>query len=120
MKKTMKDALKQSLKTEEQRIEERFSKAEGIFTSPIEKEPETIIKKISDPLIRDTFSMPKKDNDLIGEVKMRCMRAGVDTTKSEIVRAGIRQLAKLPADELCRLVESVEKLKPGPQKQEKR
>ncbi len=123
----MKDALKNSLKTEQKHVEERFTKADGIFSVPVEKiEPKVQLKEVQEekkPLeqvIRDTFSMPKKDGDLITEVRLRCMRAGIDTTRSEIVRAGIRHLANLPANELCKLIETIEKLKPGPQKQEKR
>lgn len=120
MKKTMKDALKNSLKTEEKHVEERFLKADGIFSVAAEKKPLESIKKPLEQVIRDTFSMPKRDGDLISEVRLRCMRAGIDTTRSEIVRAGIRHLATLPAEELCKLVEGIEKLKPGPQKQDKR
>ncbi len=119
MKKTMKDALKKSLQTEERRVEERFTKADGIFSVPPEKIESPVPKKPLEQVIRDTFSMPKKDGDLITEVRLRCMRAGIDTTRSEIVRAGIRHLAQLSSDELCRLIEGIEKLKPGPQKQVK-
>ena len=119
MKKTMKDALKKSLQTEEKHVEERFTKADGIFTVPTTKNENLEPKKPIEQVVRDTFSMPKKDGDLITEVRLRCMRAGIDTTRSEIVRAGIRHLAQLPSEDLCRLIESIEKLKPGPQKQEK-
>lgn len=120
MKKTMKDALKKSLQTEERHVEERFTKADGIFSVSTNKNETSEPKKPLEQVIRDTFSMPKRDGDLITEVRLRCMRAGIDTTRSEIVRAGIRHLAKLPADELCKIIEGIEKLKPGPQKQERR
>lgn len=116
-KKTMKDALKSSLKTEEKYVEERFIKADNIFSIASEKQAIESTKKQAELVIRDTFSMPKEDGELISEVRLRCMRAGIDTTRSEIVRAGIRQLAKLSHEELYKLVEGIEKLKPGPQKQ---
>lgn len=116
----MKDALKHSLETEEKQIEERFIKADGIFSPSLEKTVITEIKKPLEQVIRDTFSMPKTDGDLITEVRLRCMRAGIDTTRSEIVRAGIRHIAQLPPDELCKLISRIEKLKPGPQKQSRR
>ncbi len=116
----MKDALKNSLKTEEKHVEERFLKADGIFSVIPEKEVLPVNKKQHEQVIRDTFSMPKKDSELISEVRLRCMRAGIDTTRSEIVRASIRQFAKLAPEDLCKLVEELEKLKPGPPKQDKR
>jgi|JI7StandDraft_1071085.scaffolds.fasta_scaffold17727_4 hypothetical protein len=122
MKKTMKDALKNSLKNEERHVEERFIKADGIFSASIEKESKELldtIKKPTDLVIRDTFSMPKKDADLISEVRLKCMKAGIDTTRSEVVRAGIRHLSQLQSEELCKMIEGIEKLKPGPQKQSK-
>lgn len=115
--KDMKSALKKSLITEEEHIKDRFSKADQIFakTEPIKNEE----KKTVEPVIRDTFSMPKEDSTLIYEIKLKCMKAGIDTTKSEIVRAGIRQLATLSQNDLYKLVGAVEKLKPGPQKNSK-
>ena len=114
----MKDALKNSLKNEERHIEERFTKADGIFSNSIEKESKELLDA-KDLVIRDTFSMPKKDADLISEVRLKCMKAGIDTTRSEVVRAGIRHLSKLKSEELCKMIEDIEKLKPGPQKQSK-
>lgn len=119
MKKTMKDALKNSLKNEEKYVEERFIKADEIFSVANEKQSKELsnaVKKQTDLVIRDTFSMPKRDADLITEVRLKCMKAGIDITRSEIVRAGIRHLSQLRSEELCKMIENIEKLKPGPQK----
>ena len=124
MKKTMKDALKNSLKNEEKHVEERFIKADGIFSASNEKTTKEllveIIKKPAELVIRDTFSMPKKDADLINELRLKCMKAGMYTTRSEVVRVGIRYLAQLQTDDLYKMIENIDKLKPGPPKQNKR
>lgn len=111
MKSSMKDALKSSIKTEEQHINDRFAKADSLLARPTKTGTTKPVV-----VVRDTFSMPQDDNEMINQVRLRCMKAGIDTTRSEIVRAAIHQLAKLSQEDLEKTVGEIEKIKPGPQK----
>jgi len=52
--------------------------------------------KVKKPkLVRDSFTMPEGEYDLIAALKKRCLNAGVPAKKSEILRAAIANLAKL-------------------------
>jgi len=62
---------------------------------------------------RDLFSMPEADYVLIQQIRQRVMRAGLDSNKSEVVRAGLRLLHSLADDELQEAMASVERIKPG-------
>ena len=66
--------------------------------------------------IRDTFSMPQTDYDLIDSIKVRCMREGVGMNKSEILRAGLILLDKASTSDLVKAVSQVEKVRPGRRK----
>jgi hypothetical protein len=46
-------------------------------------------------LVRDSFTMPKTDFDLIAALKTRAIRLGRPAKKSELLRAGLRGLADL-------------------------
>ena len=65
---------------------------------------------------RDTFSMPIEDHEKIRELRTRCLKMGQDTTRSELVRAGILLLSKLNNSDLKEALEEVIKLKPGVKK----
>lgn len=64
-------------------------------------------------MVRDSFTMPEMDYSQLGELKKKCLRAGVHVKKSELLRAGLLNLAKLPDAALVKAVEAVEKLKTG-------
>lgn len=119
-KNSMKSALKQSLVQEAEHVEQRFDVAEKLFSRNL-KENEDFQKQIKEQksdisrqrVVRDTFSMPSSDCELIGEVKQRCLRLGMDTTRSEIVRAGIKYLSEVAENDLMEIIGKVVKLKPG-------
>jgi pyruvate/2-oxoglutarate dehydrogenase complex dihydrolipoamide acyltransferase (E2) component len=52
--------------------------------------------KVKKPkLVRDSFTMPEGEYELIAALKKRCLNAGVPVKKSEILRAAVANLAKL-------------------------
>lgn len=63
--------------------------------------------------IRDTFSIPQCDYNLIAHLRNQCLLQGIQTTKSEIVRAGLRALNGLTVDELKQAASKIEKVKTG-------
>ncbi len=64
-------------------------------------------------MVRDSFTMPEMDYSQLDVLKKKCLRAGIHVKKSELLRAGLLSLAKLPDAALIKAVEAVEKLKTG-------
>lgn len=57
--------------------------------------------------VRDTFTMPEPEYELIRALKKRCLGLGVAVKKSEVLRAGVAVLAALSDDRLTQAVTSV-------------
>ena len=75
-----------------------------------EKKPR---KEHKEKVVRDSFTMPQADYDLIAVLKEKTARAGVHAKKSELLRAGLQALSKLSAAQLKRAVADLEKIKTG-------
>ena len=64
-------------------------------------------------LIRDSFTIPKKENLVLDELKHRALRAGRAAKKSEILRAGITVLNAMSDSVLLAALSVVPSLKTG-------
>ncbi|MCR4299084.1 MAG: hypothetical protein NUV75_10110 [Gallionella sp.] len=64
-------------------------------------------------IVRDSFTMPQSEYQKIAEIKETCLEAGLSVKKSEVLRAGLRALAKLNAVQLQRALTGLEKIKTG-------
>lgn len=64
-------------------------------------------------MVRDSFTMPHNDYDLIAGIKERCLKAGVSTKKSEVLRAALQRLAALSDATLVKTIDGLEKIKTG-------
>jgi len=64
-------------------------------------------------VVRDSFTMPQNDYALISELKVKALNGGLHVKKSELLRAGLRLLAKSSAAQLKRVVTDLEKIKTG-------
>ncbi|MDF3834570.1 hypothetical protein P3W85_16630 [Cupriavidus basilensis] len=64
-------------------------------------------------VVRDSFTMPKSDYAKIAELKQRCLAAGVQVKKGELLRAGLQLLAAASAEQLMAAVAAVEAVKTG-------
>lgn len=115
MRKNITDKLKTSLENERKtvknksmnNINERFAKADNIFN----KDVTVINEKVS--VVRDTFTLPEKDYDLIDLCKNKLLENKISVTKSEIIRAGLIMLSKLKDNELVSSLKFVDKIKIG-------
>ncbi len=119
-KKDMKSALKNSLSVEEKSVQDRFEKAETLFgDNKMEGlSPEIKIRREEKiKVVRDSFTMPQTDYELITALKKRSLESGIQTTKSEILRAGLSALNQMTEVEFVRKIEAVEKIKTGRPKQ---
>ncbi len=78
------------------------------------QEPKALkAKKMKVALVRDSFTMPKDDLDLISTLKKRAMTLGVSAKKSEVLRAGIHALAGLTASQLTAALARLTPIKVG-------
>ncbi len=121
MKRDMKSALKGSLSMEEQTVKDRFEKAETLLG---EKRMPRVSKKENEKrseeqikVVRDSFTMPQSDYDLIMLLKKRALLAGNETNKSEVLRAGLLALNQMSETEFLDKISIVEKIKTGRPKQ---
>jgi hypothetical protein len=64
-------------------------------------------------VVRDSFTMPQIDYDLIAEIKQKALKAGLHVKKSELLRAGLQTLSKLNSAQLKLTVAKLEKIKTG-------
>jgi len=64
-------------------------------------------------VIRDSFTMPAADYELIGVLKERCIGLGAAMKKSELLRAGLAALQQLPDERLAEVVAAVYSVKTG-------
>ena len=81
-------------------------------------------KIISGKVVRDSFTMPLADYALIGALKQRCIGLGIAMKKSELLRAGLVALERLPDESLSEVTMGIERVKtgrpPGKKKRKKR
>ena len=99
--------LAQSLQDENAAVENRFERAGRVLGeqgSPPRKQA---------LVIRDTFSFPDFDYVLLSELQQRCLQGGHHSSKSELVRAGLKALIQMKPADLLKAAQAVEKLKPG-------
>jgi hypothetical protein len=64
-------------------------------------------------LVRDSFTMPEADFAVIALLKGRALGARRAAKKSELLRAGLRALAKLDAKSLVTALDQLETVKAG-------
>lgn len=113
-KKDMKSALGASLKAEEKAVRDRFEKAESVIgggkAAPRAQEQP---RNGADKVIRDSFTIPGDEYELISRIKKRCMKAGIGANKSEVLRAGLAALDAMPDRELAKVFEGLARVKTG-------
>lgn len=64
-------------------------------------------------VVRDSFTMPDSEYQSISAIKEICLQAGMHVKKSEVLRAGLKLLAKLSNVQLKRAMHDLEKIKTG-------
>lgn len=64
-------------------------------------------------VVRDSFTMPQTDYELIAELKQKALKAGLHVKKSELLRASLQNLSRLSVAQLKLAISSLEKIKTG-------
>lgn len=73
--------------------------------------PAQMVKK--DKLVRDSFTLPREDFELIAALKDRALDFKRPTKKSELLRAGLQVLASLDQAKLRTVLDALRPLKAG-------
>lgn len=71
----------------------------------------TKVKK--DVLVRDSFTMPKSEYQVLSLVKKACLQSGIEIKKSELLRIAIVQLAGLSVTKIATLQKGLNKIQAG-------
>jgi hypothetical protein len=64
-------------------------------------------------IVRDSFTMPQTDYDLIAALKQKALKAGLHVKKSELLRASLQTFSKLSPAQLKLAITRLEKIKTG-------
>lgn len=68
-------------------------------------------------LVRDSFTIPKEEYEVLATLKQRCVALARPSKKSELLRAGIKALAAMSDKSLLAAVQAVPSIKTGRPKQ---
>jgi hypothetical protein len=106
---SLRNKLAQRLNTEPLRptAEARFTRADAALSGGGLRTT-TAVK-----VVRDSFTMPPDDYKLLAELQQRCLAHGVASTKSGLLRAGLKALAELPGQKLAERVSGLTNPRPG-------
>jgi hypothetical protein len=64
-------------------------------------------------VVRDSFTMPQADYDLIAALKLKALKSGLHVKKSELLRASLQAFSKLTVAQLKRAISGLEIIKTG-------
>jgi hypothetical protein len=64
-------------------------------------------------LVRDSFTLPKNELSVLGDLKLRALSMSLGVKKSELLRAGIKALAGMSDAQLTAAIKAVPTLKTG-------
>ena len=78
-----------------------------------------IVKAKKAKLVRDSFTMPEAEYEVLGDVKKVCLAAGIEVKKSQLLRIGVLLLSKMDVASLRTQIAHLEPLKAGRPKKEK-
>ncbi|MCU6432865.1 hypothetical protein LPB67_03610 [Undibacterium sp. Jales W-56] len=87
--------------------------AKAVAAAPVKDK----IKK--EKLVRDSFTMPESEYEVLSRVKKACLSAGVEVKKSQLLRIGLVLLNKANVVELKTLINALAPLKAGRPKKDK-
>lgn len=108
-----KSAAKPAAKPAVKVIAKPASKAPAV-KAPALKKPAVKAVKVKKPkLVRDSFTMPQAEYDVLAQVKKACITAGIEIKKSDLLRIGVAMLQKLDVKKIGEAKAGLPALKAG-------
>lgn len=110
-------------------LEAKFKAADNVMTTqppvistrvpvpkaPVVEKPKSVPKpkpeKKKEKVVRDTFSLPFSDYQLIGKIVQRTAKIGTPVNKSEAIRLGLKAVEAMKEADLVLLLQKLEKLR---------
>jgi len=72
------------------------------------------VAKVKKPkLVRDSFTIPKDEYEVLDQLKQRCAKLSQPSKKSELLRAGLKALAAMADKNLLTALQAVPSIKTG-------
>ena len=87
--------------------------------SPVKPVIEIKVKAKKAKLVRDSFTMPEDEYQVLSDVKKACLKAGLAVKKSELLRIGVALIKNLDNAKLKAAIASLPLVKAGRPKKEK-
>ncbi len=106
--------ISKSIIAETQKVQDRLALAEQLLepeSTPSLPEPEK--PKNQKRVIRDSFTLPTDDYEIITTIRERCLDNRITINKSEVIRAGLHALNKMSDEQLLAIVDGLTKIKTG-------
>lgn len=102
--------IMRSLEAEKQNFKKRLENADSALSNGRD---DVAAEGSADKVIRDTFSMPNAEYELIAKIKERCLEKKVVVSKSQVVRAGLALLEAVSDRQLLDVINKLTKVKAG-------
>lgn len=115
-------AKKAPLAVKSKPVVKKPAAAKNKSTKPVKlaKPSPAAVAKVKKPkLVRDSFTMPEAEYQVLGDIKKACLKAGIAVKKSELLRVGVALLKGLDSARLKDVIAALPPLKAGRPKQEK-
>jgi LAS superfamily LD-carboxypeptidase LdcB len=84
---------------------------------PKPAEPKDKVKKPK--LVRDSFTMPEAEYQVLADMKKACLKAGVEVKKSELLRVGVALIRQMDVAKIKEVLNTLPPLKAGRPKKDK-
>ena len=104
-------ALKKPLAPIAKAVVKPVTKPAAKAVAKIEKKAELKLKKVKQ--VRDSFTMPETEYEVLGQVKKACLKAGFEIKKSDLLRIGVSLIKNLETGKLKTLLAGLTPLKVG-------
>jgi hypothetical protein len=75
--------------------------------------PDKALKPVKHKLVRDSFTIPKDEYQVLGELKARLTKLMQPAKKSELLRAGLKALASMSDAVIKKALQDVPAIKTG-------
>lgn len=95
-------------------VKKSASKPVKAAAKPTAKPAAAPVAKVKKPkMVRDSFTIPKPEYDVLDVLKLRAAKQGTPAKKTELIRAGIKVLAALSDTAFKAALQAVPSLKTG-------
>jgi hypothetical protein len=92
-------------------------KTAGVTKKPAQKKSDSLPVVLTKPnkvkLVRDSFTLPEADHELIKKCKKSAITSGRETKKSEVVRAAIQSFSQLSLGDQLKIYNALQPIAVG-------